>query len=608
MNMTSITFRRTANIFINAGIVGLYQYLEEYKNDESLPPYEYRWLDDKNGIHIQSEKLTEFLEVLYYRMGKEVYDTSGKNARAKEDKYYFVEEPFSYEPFFKMKTYGVGALITNDPQPIPKIKENAISFKKLAQEKEIFANKIAKVYAKNGWKLKDFEVSENGFTAKKGIKGDAKIFLNEPYIKITRLEPLKREHLQEGDEKCYLTNEGFKKLVDVQNTSPFVKGLNNFTSNLTPTSQKVSWKTMYVSRFSPKLALYSYISGLDSIVCFFFDSNTLQNLHQLYHQNSAFYKDELQLIEGNYMSNFNTYSFYAAKKGGEKYESPRDYAAKEEVQFALIYTIYQQLLAGKKVENIEKYSSFFQPIFEEKPISLISLRADKFSGTLRPNSFEYFNNFKFIISLILHLERNGIDFGQIMQSLKFLKNAHRSSKNSYQLERVTRNRVLGSMLNGKSILADVSLLFYQCYTYLISNNPTGYKNYKQLSKLIQLYESLIQLNMTKEMQEKAFNLGTSIGRAIIDFEQPKDNIARKNNAKAGRKYLIDLQKARNLEQFNDAIIRIQNKYLMKVKTELFKTDIGENNFNLTKQFAIIGALNQINSVLEPITKKDNNNE
>ena len=44
---------------------------------------------------------------------------------------------------------------------------------------------------------------------------------------------------------------------------------------------------------------------------------------------------------------------------------------------------------------------------------------------------------------------------------------------------------------------------------------------------------------------------------------------------------------------------MQNKYHLKVNTELFKTDIGEDNFNLVKQFALIGALNRINFALKP---------
>jgi len=31
MAITSVTFKKTSNIFINAGIVGLVQYLEKYK-------------------------------------------------------------------------------------------------------------------------------------------------------------------------------------------------------------------------------------------------------------------------------------------------------------------------------------------------------------------------------------------------------------------------------------------------------------------------------------------------------------------------------------------------------------------------------------------------
>ena len=101
------------------------------------------------------------------------------------------------------------------------------------------------------------------------------------------------------------------------------------------------------------------------------------------------------------------------------------------------------------------------------------------------------------------------------------------------------------------------------------------------------------------MQEKAFKLGTSIGMAIVRFDNPKNENDKKSNAKNGRKYIINLHKARTLKQFTDAIIRIQNKYQIIVSGELFRENINEENFELVKQFAIVGALNLINEALKP---------
>jgi hypothetical protein len=473
-------------------------------------------------------------------MGKELYDTSGKNARQSADEYYFIEEPFDYKAFFKMKTYGLGALITNDPQPAPKESNNAVAFEILVKNKPEFASKVGKVYFQQKMKLKDYEPTEKGYHSSKNAKGDSKIFLNEPYIKITRLEKPKSEYFEAGDQVCYLTNESFRKLVDSQNTSPFIKGLNNFNSFLSPQSQKISWKAMYISRFSPKLNLYTYVSGLDSILCYFFDSNDLINLNILYEQNRSMYKDSLQMIESNYLSNFKIHSFF---NKDEKLTEPKDYTGKNEILFALIYTFYKQFLYEKGFEDIDDVENIFDLGFERIPISLISFKADSFSSTLRPNAFEYFNNFKFAIRLIIYLEKGGIKFSQLLSSLKFLKSSERNSGNSYLLERKLREKVLTLMLNGKSVLREITQLYYQCYTFLLKGESVGFKNYEQLFQFTSKYELKINKKMTSEMQEKAFNLGSSIGLAIVKFDNPQNENEKRANAKGGRKYIIDLNKS-----------------------------------------------------------------
>lgn len=599
--ITEIEFKRTSNIFINAGIVALYQYLKVFKEDANVE-YDYSYSLEKDALHVKCDKLFTLLEDVYYYMGRELYDTSGKNARNSADKYFFTEEPFDYKAFFKMKTYGLGALITNDPQPTPKEENNAITFENLVKTNPEFATKIGQVYFQQKQKLKDYEPTEFGYLYSKDTKGDSKIFLNEPYIKITRLEKPKKEFFEVGNQVCYLTNESFKKLVDSQNTSPFIKGLNNFNSFLSPQSQKISWKAMYLSRFSPKLNLYTYVSGLDSIVCYFFDSNNLLNLNTLYEQNRSIYKDPVQMIESNYMSNFKTHSFFIRE---EKFSEPKDYTGKNETLFALIYTFYKQFLYDKGFEDINEVDNIFDLGFEKIPISLISFKADSFSSTLRPNAFEYFNNFKFAIRLIIYLEKVGIKFSQLLSSLKFMKSSERNSGNSYLLERKQREKVLTLMLNGKSVVKEIAQLYYQCYTYLLKGNPVGFKNYEQLYLFTSKYEHKINIQMTPEMQEKAFKLGTSIGMAITRFENPDNKNDEKTNAKSGRKYIIDLNKSRTLDQFNDAIIRIMNKYQLQVNSELFKENLNEENFEMVKQFAIIGALNVINNVIKPINTTSN---
>ena len=98
--------------------------------------------------------------------------------------------------------------------------------------------------------------------------------------------------------------------------------------------------------------------------------------------------------------------------------------------------------------------------------------------------------------------------------------------------------------------------------------------------------------MDKELQQKAINLGKSVGQGILRF----NNEDRKTNAKNGRKYLIGLHKSRTLLQFMDNLYRVANKYNVSTSNEILEK-IDDDNFQLIRQFVLISALNQINPVL-----------
>ncbi len=110
--------------------------------------------------------------------------------------------------------------------------------------------------------------------------------------------------------------------------------------------------------------------------------------------------------------------------------------------------------------------------------------------------------------------------------------------------------------------------------------------------LIIYEQSLKTNNMEKELQLKAINLGKSIGQSILRFE----NDDKKTNAKSGRKYLIGIHKSRSLIQFMDNLYRVVNKYQVSTSNDILE-NINDDNFQLIRQFVLISALNQINSVL-----------
>jgi len=262
IKMNKIIFNRTSNIFLNSGIIALDYYLEKYKNEFN---FEFSFSLNEDFLEIESDNLYDLLESIYYKMGKEVYDTSGKKARKKPDKYYFIEDPFQGIPFYKMFSYGIAYLITNNPQPVARKKENKIKFAELYKNNKQFAIKIAKFLHSKNKKIIRFSWNDNTLiNDNSNNKGDSEIFINEEYTKTTKLE-IDKDYFQNGEMECYLTNEKYKKLVDIQSTSPFIAGLDTFESYSKDKTKKISWKAMYLSRFSPKIGFYSYVQGLEVV-------------------------------------------------------------------------------------------------------------------------------------------------------------------------------------------------------------------------------------------------------------------------------------------------------------------------------------------------------
>lgn len=583
---TEITFRRTSNVFLNTGIVALYDYLLDAAPE--FPGLELEFSPD--ALTVRGEQWHQALEEVYYRMGKEVYDTA--NPKQKEEKLnaYYIEAEDRFERFPRMNTLGMTELLTNNAQGLTRHEENKSKIETLRKTRPELAQKFETYFEKEG-----LELASN-------------VYLNEPYTKITRLEKALPEHFADGSNICYLTGEGFKKLADNTSTSPFLSGLTNFNSLLSGSDKRISWKAMYLSRFAPKYCFYRYASGLDTIYCYLFETNHLENLRTFLQQNRSVFMDKVQLLEANYLTNFNFPNF-TAKKGDEpRTASQRDFTEPHETRFMLIYAIYRQLLASKNIESpteIDLDALDEVMGYQRIPISLASIKADKFSGTLRPNYFEQFNHFKFTVRLMAWAEHSGINFQSLLQSLLFQHRSERSSKNSYRLARRFRNTILNKVMKGHSILPDFENLFFWCFLYLNSpdekdQTEARYKNFKILFDFLTFYEPITYKTMEKEtlttLQTRAANLGYAIGNAILDHPDGSPQ----SNARAARRYLIHLHKARNATDFREALIRIMKKYMNGIANDLLYAEElnDDQGFVFIKQFAVIAALNKINPALK----------
>jgi hypothetical protein len=161
-------------------------------------------------------------------MGRAVYDTYTLKQEEEGGNLFFklndTHDIVAVQPFPKMNTYGFTALLTNNAQGTTIKEKNTRKFASIEKENPVLAASI------------------RGEFEKKKIKLLSKIYFEEPYTKITRLEKPTKAHFEVGNQTCYLTGQKRKKLVDSQCTSPFLSSLANFNSFLSNTDKKVCWE------------------------------------------------------------------------------------------------------------------------------------------------------------------------------------------------------------------------------------------------------------------------------------------------------------------------------------------------------------------------------
>lgn len=561
---------------LDNGTVALHRYFVRYRSELKVQDYECSFTTD-NELVIQSERLFELLEEVYYLMGKEVYDTYTNKQRDEAGNLYFVEnkETLAYQafPFAKMNTYGLTELLTNNAQGTTVLESNTRKIANIEKDDPTLANQIKATFER------------------KGIKLLSKVYFEEPYTKITRLEKPELVHFSEGKYQCTFTGVSRKKVVDAQNTSAFLSGISSFNSFLSNSDKKISWLAMYLSRFAAANCLYVYENKLrERLIVYLFHANNLQDLSNLWWSNRIGMLDIDTLRTNEFVRNFEVQPAFSNKLF--------DLQLANDNLLGILYTLQRRILA--KSDWIED-----DPLNDEKNTnpnySLMSIRADSFAATMRPNRTEYIDNLTPLLGFINYIEAQGLVWKDILDSLKIIKPGLATNKKANRLEREFREKVLGKIFKIQPIHGDMADFFVDCFAYKLDGDNT-YRSYNQLLAFTIYYENAVpkQKNRNamenpeelKQRRDAAIALGKSIGIAIINWSRNDGQAPdQKANAKQGRKFVILLRKARTFDKFMEAITRLQGRFQFGISIDEKLALLTEDNFKEYRDFAIIQATN-----------------
>lgn len=592
-----ITFHRSGHPFINAGIIGLDAYLtkasriqedilpEEAPKDDcwafALPEYTHRLAPET--LTITTDEPLRLLEEVYYAMGRTHYGTYTKEAEADKTNYFYREDDDTFTPFPRKKTYGFGALLTNDAAG------------KMRDDANLLRQKTIKADDARGQKI--LQRFREHF-AKKGLKLGAQLYLNEEYIKITRLG-LSEADLLPGKKRCPITGEGFKKLQRANNISPTASNLLSFMSGLSSKAEKAGWKALYLIRFVPVLAFYRYTNGLDKLFTYTYDAGDLVHLRRVFSRWEAVKLPVPQKQAINHLANFRLTPIYA--KNADAPGGSADFVLPNEMLFQLLFSI--STLLGQEGSEIDEATGLLEGR-QAQQISFYLIQANKFSGTMRPVVVERFAHFERTQRIIrLGRDIEGFDWRRLLATLPLRKPGF-SKQNAFERSRVVRDTILQKLMSGRDFTADLARFTYDCYGLRLAGESIGYKSFRQLALFIQHF--IIHPNETITMdqpnklspkiRERAYNLGTSIGEQIMRYGESKDTP--KDRAKAGRKYIVQLNKARTYNDFLQVIIRLTIRFEKLVPSkDLLQQMLTEDNYESVKHLTVLGAMTTINSRL-----------
>lgn len=570
---------------LDNGTVALHRYLQRYRNELSGFKYE-SYFKNANTLCIDCDQLFELLEEVYYLMGKEVYDTYTQKQYDDPGNIYFdknTDGRLIAHTFPKMNTYGLTELLTNNAQGTTRKESSTQKIANIEKSDPALASQIKTAFDKRGIKLL------------------SKVYFTEPYTKITRLEKPEKAHFTEGKYQCAFTGMSIKKAVDAQNTSAFISGILSFSSYLSTSDKKISWLAMYLSRFAAANALYVYENKLrERLMVYLFHANNLRDLAQLWASKRIEPLDLDTLRVKEFVRNFEVQPMLSSTLKGDS--QLYDLQLTNDNLLAILYTLNRRALAQAKVIADDPLA---EDIAMLPAYSLMSIRADAYAATMRPNRTEIIDNINPFIRFISEVEEQGLSWKVILDSLKIIKPSLVTNQKASRLEREFREIILGKFFNVQPIHTDMADFFVDCFTYRLDGDTT-FRNYYQLLVFTIFYENNRTMdNQRDPKRDAAVRLGKKIGEKIMDWQRNDGQAPdREQNMKQGKKYLISMRKARTFEKFTEVLTRLTGRFGFEIEAHVLY-DLNEENYKEYRDFAIMSATNEF---LKTRTTKNQQNE
>jgi hypothetical protein len=573
-NETTVTFPRLNQFWNDSGVVGLHQVIlgQAYAPKHEDSPDSNGRLDVRYGVtaNLTSERfaitgdvcaIEDLLKHAYSVLVSRYYNISTKAQVEDHTTYNFFydEKKDQFVAFPKRKAQGVAALIYDKaPRPIT----GTIPWAAKEKRDVIVSGKTQK---RTRAKLPDthshLQSRLDEFLDQHGLDVTTSgLLLNGP----NQVRPSVMIKLVGGKPKgvCFLCGQPSAVLESVSQTIfPLVTGesgtLGFFSEGGYPS--KACWRCAFVAKFVPVLGFFMWAG--ERLHLFLPFAPSLTKMNQVYEPLMRAIE-----FEPNWYRNFET-------SLGRYFTHPT------ETCLAFLHTVYRKTLRHSE-ETLSEADTFLQELYglvqQEAPVSFAVVSATSKGNTMMVTDAWLFDDVAYLFRLFDRADREGINLARIAKDLV----DHEAKAENRTLD---RTRMFQSILNRQPIIFDVS-------AWVGRQGKTGF----DLNKFTRLYECIRHKEepMYAEMVETAASLGKQIGLALAGKVRSKDE-----HEGRARGSLFRLRKVRTMAEFVNEIPRLQHRYGLSVKKELYEGALTPSNFEEFRGFCLIAAFNAFHAGL-----------